>query len=461
MEDQVKFPDLGEGVESATVSTVLVSEGDRIEIDQALCELETDKAVAEVPSPKAGRVKKIHVQADQEVKPGDLMLTLESDEGDSEDEQKDRDEGQSEEKPAGEEPPKKDDSGKPQSRPEKKSQKKPGKKAETDQASKDAEEPAAEAEEEAEEEARESAEAAESRSSQMFHTDVPAAPAVRRLARELGVDLARVEGSGEGGWIREADVKAAARQSTGRKGEGSASGDRDDWGAVRREKLSGTRKTIARRMAESHGTYAAATHFDEADVTELEAFRQKSKTALGEGETAPGLLAYVARAVVEGLKRHPKLNATLDLDAGEVVYKDYYHLGIAVDSDRGLMVPVLRDAGCMGIAELHEGIAALVEAVRAGKVQGEQMQGGSFTISNLGSVGGRFATPVINPPQSAILLTGRAREAAGVADGQVAVRTLLPLSLTYDHRLIDGADAQRFLEELKRRLESPERLLTG
>ncbi len=470
MEKQVKLPEMGEGVESATVVSILVSKGDTIEPDQGILELETDKAVAEVPSPLAGTVKEIHVAEDQEVEVGTLLLTVEVEgEGEGEEEQPAKT-PKHQEKPKG-----KPEKGKAERKP--KTAKKPPEEEPEEEPKEETEEEAEEPEEEPREEpeAPEGEEQREEREEEKPArtqgpapapagtapgADIPAAPATRRLARELGVDLRSIEGTGAGGWITETDVKAATRQALQGGTRGAGAGERDEYGPVRREKLRGIRKTIAKKMRESKDTAAHVTHFDDADITELEAFRAEHRQRTGEGAVKLSVLPFVVRAVIDALKAHPLVNASLDLDAGEILYHDYVSIGVAVDTERGLVVPVVRDVGCTSITELAKAIHAAADRVRSGDFDIAELRGGTFTVSNLGSIGGRYATPVINTPESAILLLGRTEQRPLVLDGEVKIRTLLPLSLTYDHRLIDGAAAGRFLNDVVQLLQNPTRLLT-
>ncbi|NLF32555.1 MAG: 2-oxo acid dehydrogenase subunit E2 [Planctomycetes bacterium] len=429
MEEKVNVPDMGEGVETATVVGILVAVGDSVQADQGLIEMETEKAVAEMPSPRAGTVKAIHVEEGQEIEIGTLVVTLETaGEG-----------AKAEKKPA----------------PAKKKEEKP---------------PAAEEEAEPRPEAQEQApppgkprrqappaEEAPPRfdTGRSILEGVPAAPYVRRLAREVGVDLRRVSGSGEGGWITEQDVKAAARR--GAAAAPGEAGDRDAYGPVRRERMARIRRAIAEKMHESHTQVARVTNIDDADVTDLEALRAEHRSDL-EGIRLT-MLPFVVRAVAAALKAHPLVNASLDMEAGQIVYKDYVNIGIAVDSDRGLIVPVLRGADRLSIAEIARAVDWLAGEVRSADFDLSLLRGGTFTITNLGSIGGQYATPVVNTPESAILLIGRGGPRPVVRDGQIVVRTLLPLSLSYDHRLIDGAEAARFLNDVVASLEDPGRLL--
>lgn len=452
MEEQVKLPDMGEGVESAVVVGLLVEVGDDVEVDQGIVELETDKAVAEVPSPKAGTVKKIHVETDQEITPGTLLLTL-----DVPDEQTDRSgqEGQETQPTEGpQEPSERQESGEGEQKGKKPSSKK---KAKSPKPSKDEEKTPEESSEQPQKPAKSKQRTEPPASGNARPADIPAAPSVRRLARELGLDLGALRGSGTGGWITEQDVKDAARTTLQRRGGAGAT---DDWGPVRRERLRSIRRSIAEKMQQSHANTVTVTHFDDADVTDLEAFRTEHKHDLADEGVELTLLPFVVRAVVGALTAHPRVNASLDLDAGEIVYKDYISLSIAVDTDRGLIAPVLRDADRLSVAEVARALHDLADRARAGEFELADLRGGTFSLSNLGSIAGRYATPIINYPESAVLLTGRAGPTPVVRDGRVVVRTLLPLSLSYDHRLIDGAEAARFLRDLIASLESPARLLT-
>jgi pyruvate dehydrogenase E2 component (dihydrolipoamide acetyltransferase) len=304
---------------------------------------------------------------------------------------------------------------------------------------------------------------------------IPAGPATRRYARQLGVDLTLVEGSGPGGRIQKEDVEQAVRkmseamaqkpskaasapaQAPRESGAETARADQDKHGPVRREKMTKIRQTIARRMAESKNTIPHVTNFDDADITDLEAFRQEHKNDF---EVKLTHMPFVVKAVVNALAQHPVLNASLDMEAGEIVYKDYYSVGIAVDTDRGLLVPVLREADELSIAQIARKLQQIARSAREGDVDLADLRGGTFTISNLGAIGGRYSTPVINMPEVAILLLGRSRrEPRVMPDGSIQVRMIMPLSLSYDHRVVDGADAARFLEDLKAYLESPGKLL--
>ncbi len=308
-----------------------------------------------------------------------------------------------------------------------------------------------------------------------------ATPATRRLARELGVDLQTMRGTGPGGRVTDDDVRAAAagdRQSASSVAAGVAP-ERpaaakplapmgveppalprfEQWGPVEREPLSHLRRTIAERMTLSATLIPHVTHFDRADITELDAIiRRNVEPARQRGVTLT-LTSFLLKAAALALHEHPRFNASLDPAAGELILKRYYHLGVAVATDRGLIVPVIRDADGKPLLELQRELAALAQRVRDGKATLEDLRGGTFTITNIGALGGTGAIPIINYPEVAILGVARAREEPVVLEGRIVPRVLLPLSLAFDHRVADGADAARFAAAIVRRLERPEQLL--
>lgn len=441
----VALPDLGEGVDSGEVINIFVEAGQQIEAEQDILEVETDKASVAIPSPMAGEVTDIHVSQGQSVSPGDVLLSVRASGGEAE-----------KTKPQTSQENKQPSRAKAEPKPEKKSG---GSSAE--KAPKADEQPA------------EEKSTAGRDVPQTFPSNIPAGPAVRRLARELGVDLRRVKGTGSGGRIQREDVFAAIRDHNiadgmtdeptalqpAKPNTDEASATEDAWGKVNREPISRLRATVAKKMQESKSTIPHVTHFDRADVTELETFRRERKADLEEAGVKLTMMPFLLRAVVECLRKHPKVNATLDLDAGEILFKQYISIGVAVDTPRGLVVPVLRNVDTMSIADLARGLQELASRARKNDYAVDDLRGGTFTISNQGAVGGAYATPVINAPESAILLLGRSEQTPVVRDGEIVIRTMLPLSFSYDHRLIDGADAGRFVNDLKGFLEFPGKLL--
>jgi pyruvate dehydrogenase E2 component (dihydrolipoamide acetyltransferase) len=308
---------------------------------------------------------------------------------------------------------------------------------------------------------------------------VAATPATRRLARELGVDLQAVRGSGPGGRVLEADVRAAAPGQPARAAAPVRPAEPvgpatplphvgpeppplprfEQWGPVERAPLSHLRRTIAHRMTLSATLIPHVTHFDRADITDLDAIITRNlEAARGRGVTLT-LTAFLLRAAALALERHPTFNASLDPAAGELILKRYYHLGVAVSTERGLIVPVLRDVLRKPVLEVARELGALAQRVREGKATLEDLRGGTFTLTNIGALGGTAALPIINYPEVAILGVARARLEPVVRGGQIVPRLLLPLTLTFDHRVADGADGARFAAEIVGLLEAPERLL--
>jgi pyruvate dehydrogenase E2 component (dihydrolipoamide acetyltransferase) len=470
MPTEFKLPNLGENIESGDVVNVLVKEGDAIKANQGVIEIETDKAVIEVPSTQAGRVSKVHVKQGQTIKVGSTVLTLEPAGAATKTEPKPAP------TPAPAKPPSPEASSKPpaaKNQPEQKSTPAAAQPA----AAKTATKPAVPSKSPVQPAAHEGGNGrsaappklepakpspAPSAKATETATPPPAGPEVRRLARELGVDLARVNGSGSGGRITREDVIAAVRQANL---SGSTLGPRDEvehdnYGPIEREKLSRIRKTIATNMVGSVQTIPQLTNFDDADITELEQWRKESSADYEKEQIKLTSMAFVMKAVALALKEHRTVNASLDIESEQIIYKHYVNIGVAVDTERGLIVPVVRDVDRLSIKEIAKSLGELAQKARSGQTAIEEMRGASFTISNLGAIGGVYSTPIINPPEVGILLVGRARKLPVVVDGdRIEPRLMMPLSLTYDHRLVDGAAAARFLNEVIDYLESPRRLL--
>jgi len=433
MATEFKLPDLGENIASGDVVTVFVAEGDVVKPGQALLEVETDKAVIEVPCPPGGRIAKVLVKKGETVKVGQPLVIIEA----------------AGAAPAAAKPAAPAAAAAPA--PAKPAPAAAAAPAPTPAAAKPAPVPVAAAP--VEEPVATAVKAVE-----------PAGPAVRRLARELGVDLAAVRGSGPAGRIVREDVIAAVRQaggagSGGRTQRASTATERDDWGPIRREQMSRMRKTIAANMVRSVQTIPHLTNYDDADVTELEALRKASAPEYAKNNLKLTALAFVIKAVSLSLRQHPAVNASIDPEKGEIVYKDYVNVGLAVDTPRGLVVPVLRDCDSLSIPQIAQAIADTAERAKNAQYGIEDLRGGTFTISNLGAVGGTYSTPIINWPEVAILLLGRSRKMPVIHDDKIEPRLMMPLSLSYDHRLVDGAMAARFLNEVIGYLESPGRLL--
>lgn len=453
MATEFTLPELGENITSGDVVNVLVNEGDEIQANQGVVELETDKAVIEVPAPRAGKVAKVYVKKKQTVKVGEPLISIESD-----------DAGAGAVKAAKQEAKKE----KQQEQEQAKEKVAPAAEAKTAQPTAP---PAEKPETPAIKPAPIAPAVAAAADDDGEHALMaPAGPAVRRFARELGVDLHRVTGTGPGGRITREDITTTVREvqaggvgalePTRGKLTGEGGDEQDAYGKLRREPLTKIRKTIAANMARSHSTIPHVTNFDDADITELERIRKGSMTDYVDKQVRLTMMAFVMKAVAHALKLHPAVNASLDLENGSAVYKQYVNLGVAVDTDRGLVVPVMRSVDRLSIPQIAQGLTKLAEQARNNQFSLEDLRGGTFTISNLGAIGGTYSTPIINHPEVAILLLGRSRKLPVVMDDDtIQPRLMMPLSLSYDHRWVDGATASRFLNEVIGFLEVPGRLL--
>lgn len=473
MTNQIKLPNLGENIESGDVLSILVSEGDVVEKDQDLIEIETDKATMPVPSPSAGKISKILVSEGDTIEIGAAIMEIEAG-GEEEQTQASK---AKQDKPAAKkkEPapePEENEADDEVAAPQPAKVKQKPKLADAD------DEPEAEPKEPAKKakDAKSSPAAIEKRIQKAAATDTSdvgdghagaaAGPAVRRLARQLGVDLRLVRPSGDGGRITADDVQAFVRETneqvaatTSRGVTPPGSPDSDDYGGVRVEKMSRMRQTIAKNMILSYTTIPQLTNFDDVDVTELEDMREQSKDDYASRGVKLTTMPFLIKAVASSLRRHPVVNASVDMDEHRIIYKEYVNIGVAVDTERGLMVPVLRNVDRKTISQIAAELDRLATMARTGELGIEEMRGGTFTISNLGSVGGMYSTPIINPPEVAILLVGRSRWSPRVVEDAIEARLMMPLSITYDHRVVDGAAAARFLNEVKNYLSAPGRLL--
>jgi pyruvate dehydrogenase E2 component (dihydrolipoamide acetyltransferase) len=428
----LRLPDLGENIDAGEVVNLLVKEGDSVSDDQPLLELETDKAVIEVPSSVSGQITKIHVAVGDRVQIGELVATVEAT-------------GVAAAAGAAAPAP----TARP-ARPEPPEPAAPVVKA-------GAGPPGAAAPATAGPPAPPATGAAAAK-------PVPAAPSVRRLAREIGVNIAAVTGTGPGGRISSNDVKNHARElNTGRTSAplpGLGSGelqlpDFSQWGEIEREPMSNVRRTTAVRLSQAWATIPHVTQFDKADVTELEKARKgfaKRVEAAG-GKLTPAVI--VLKVVASALKVFPRFNASIDMANQEIIYKRYCHIGVAVDTDRGLLVPVVRDVDQKNLIELTVELGEIAAKARGKKLRPDGLQGGCFTVSNLGSIGGTGFSPIVNPPEVAILGVARSAQEPVFVDGEFKPRLLMPLSLSYDHRIIDGADGARFLRWIAQALENP------
>jgi pyruvate dehydrogenase E2 component (dihydrolipoamide acetyltransferase) len=442
---EFKMPDPGEGIHEAEVLEIHVSAGDRVEEGQTVMLVETDKASVEVPSPVTGKVKEIRVKVGDVVEVGAVLIVF-IEEGEEETGEKEKEQKKEKQKVEQEEEKKEAEKKKEEQKKEPEEQKEPQK---------------------------EKKRAPEEKGPRKG--PVPATPSTRRLARELDVALDQVQGSGPGGRVTSEDVKAHAegrkkkpeerRAAAAKPAEAERPGlpDFSQWGEVEHTPLRSIRRATAKRMALSWSEIPQVTHEDVADITDLEKLRQDHKSDIEKRGGALTLLVFAIKAAVSALKSYPRFNASLDTDAREIILKKYFHIGIAVDTDRGLLVPVVRDADCKSMVELAREVYELAERTRRGEVEPKDMTGGTFTITNVGPLGGTGFTPIINYPQVAILGLARARlqpvVRGTIDDFKVVPRLMLPLCVGFDHRIVDGADAARFLGEIIRLLESPENLM--
>lgn len=400
---EFRLPDLGEGITEGEVVKWFVQEGDLVKEDQPLVEVQTDKATVEIPSPVSGRVQQRMAKEGEIVPVGAVLIVIETatERADS---------------VAGAD-------GRPEGR-----------------------------------------------------RRVQAAPAVRKLARELGIDLTQVAGSGPGGRVLKADVERAAsggampremsrplatavRPVTMEESVDPAADRRQGQPAagplVERLPLRGIRRAMARRMAQSVHAAAHCTGMSEVDVTELVAIRRQMAAQAAEKGIKLTYMPFIIKAVISGLKKYPIMNATLDDEKEEIVIQRMYHIGIAVDTPDGLVVPVIHDADRLSLLQLAEAVQTLAARAREGRLRPEDVQGGTFTISNIGAIGGTFATPIINYPEVAILGVNRIEPKPVVRDDQIVIRQIMGLSLSFDHRVIDGATSARFTAHVARYLEQP------
>lgn len=435
MPTEFTLPSLGENIESVRIVAVRVSQGDTIKTDQTVLELETDKAMMELPSPMDGVVKSVHVKENQDIQLGQLILTIDADQSAVAE-------------------PADSASMNNQTEPETSTPEEEADIVQPPTLSEPAEPPATQA----------------PATPAVATTSAPASPSVRRFAREIGIDIGEVPGSGRHGRISIKDVKAYAKQlNTGQgahAGAGTAASvlpplpDFTQWGSVQREAMSPVRLKTARHMQLCWTQIPHVTQHNKADVTALEIARQRYADKVKQAGGKLTLAVIAVKAVASALKRFPQLNASVDMQNKQIIYKDYINIGVAVNTPRGLLVPVLRDVDKKNITEIAKEVINIAEKARDGKLGMDDLTGGTFTLTNLGNIGGTFFSPIINFPEVAILGMGRtykaihpSKEAAN--GGSDTTRLILPLSLSYDHRIIDGAEGATFLKWIVDALEQP------
>ncbi len=473
MVKEFKLPDLGEGIASGDVVNVLVSEGDQISAEQTVVEIETDKAVLEVPCPFGGRVSRVHVSKGDKASVGDTLVTIEADgeagvkEPAGEPPKKSKEDKSAKPEPSeGRAPRRKEPAESGRGRDEPGDRHRPavkddGKKKEVE----GKREPQVDARPVTEAKKPDKLQADKPPGKPADDVPIPAGPATRRLARELGVDLKRVAAQHPGTRLTEDHVRDFVREGLQRGTPASAGAghvgelpDFSQWGPVERVAFSSLQRKTAEHLSASWLTAPHVTQFDDADITALETLR-KRYAGSGRSDVKLTVTAFVLKAAALGLKTYPQFNASLDLDAGELVLKKYYHVGVAVDTEAGLIVPVIRDVDKKRVLDIAAEMNELAERTRQRKVAIEELRGGTFTVTNLGMYGIDAFTPIVNHPEVAILGLARGRQQPVLDNGEWKARLMLPLCLSYDHRVINGADGARFIRKLAELLEDPELLL--
>ena len=391
---EFKFPDVGEGIAEGEIVRWLVKEGDSVKEDQDLVEVETDKALLTLNSPYTGKVTKLHGKEGDIIKVGNVLTTFDA---------------------GGEEPP-------------------------------------------VEAEKRDTGTVVGSLSDNELVEvvrPVQATPTVRALAKQRGIDLAKVKGTGPGGRITKEDVERAATKTQ------QTDAETDAYGSVEKIPLRGIRRTVAKRMAEASKRVAEVTIWEDADITELERVRARERRVAEEKGVRLTYLPFIMKAVIPALNAHPYFNASLDEGAEAIVLKKYFNIGIAVDTTDGLIVFVIKDADKKNILDLAKETATLADKARLRKIDLHELKGSTFTITNYGVVGASYGTPIINYPEVAILGLGKIEDRPVVRKGEIAIRKIMPLSLAFDHRVIDGVEAGRFLGVVIQHLEDPNLMFVG
>jgi pyruvate dehydrogenase E2 component (dihydrolipoamide acetyltransferase) len=432
---ELKLPELGENIDSASIVSVLVKEGDFIEKDQGILEIETDKATIEVPSTLTGKITEILVKPGDTASVGQTLLKVSS---------------------------------------ESKEDKKPAK--EEKEEPKKAEKKAVEEKEEGKKEETQAGEPVVAQIEQqppILKDAAPAAPSVRRIARELGVDINTVPGTGPDGRISMDDVKAFVKKLNEERGGKAGIGvkqealpDFSKFGEVERKRMSSIRSKTAEHMSYAWVSIPHVTQHDKADITELERIRKEFNPKVEKSGGKLTITAIMIKVAAGALKVFPQFNSSIDMEKKEIIYKKYFNIGVAVDTEHGLIVPVIKDADKKNLIEISVELASMAEKARNRKISLDELQGGCFTITNLGGIGGTSFTPIVNAPEVSILGISRGSyepvfvsEEGEEGRGRFEPRLMLPLSLSYDHRIIDGANAARFLRWICEALEQPMKLL--
>lgn len=421
---ELLLPELGENITQGTVTKILVKPGDTVKKGQSILELETDKAVLEVPSPEEGLIKEILIKNSEVIKVGQAIFKISQTLS----------------------PPNASVGGPVTQELDTRQSRQGGtgmtqtKEPETSASKTTLAEPAPVS------------------AHMPIRKDVAASPSVRLFAREIGIDIGQVPGSGPAGRISIDDVKKYAKMLLTSPGRGMGAPiaqqslpDFAKWGSIRREPMNNVRRKTAEHLSFAWATIPHVSQFDKADITELEKSRKHASSKEKKLSITPFLIKIVAAA----LKKFPQFNASVDSATNEIIYKDYINIGVAVDTDRGLLVPVLKNVDRLTVLQIADELTAMAERARTRKTTMEELQGGCFSISNLGGIGGTFFTPIVNWPEVAVLGVSRGIMEQTFVDGQFVPRFMLPLSLSYDHRVIDGADGARFIRFVCESLQKP------
>ncbi len=447
---EFKLPELGENIQEAQVVSVMVSKGDAVDAEQAVIEVETDKAVMEVPIPDAGKVTQMMVGEGDTIKVGDTILKYEAGGG------------------AGKKAQEKE--------PEAKQEDSKKQEESTQESAEAPEQPAAPASADADEPAQTAEQADTASPVKIEASSVPAppnidddrvpvfaSPTIRRLAREVGVDISRVEGTGPGGRISEEDVKRHARGSGGPAAGNGAGGaikapplpDFSQLGKTERKAMSMLAKKTAQQMALCWATIPHVTLHEDVDTTDLEKFRQANKKFMEREGGKLTITAILVKLITAALKQFPSLNCSYDAQQQEMIYKHFVNVGVAADTPRGLVVPVIKNADQKSLLAIAKELGDMADKARSAKLALEDMQGGTFTLTNLGGIGVGHFTPIVNHPEVAILGVGTAKKTLVKIDGEIRERLMMPISLSFDHRVVNGADGARFISWIKNTIEQP------
>ncbi|UBZ07974.1 2-oxo acid dehydrogenase subunit E2 [Salegentibacter mishustinae] len=460
MAKEIKVPQISEGVETAVISEILVSKGDKIEEDQSVISVETDKATAEVPATSGGTIKEIKVSEGDEVNVGDVIIILEDDDDDEDSEEKEEKETTDKEKDTSKKKKEESERDEDDSDSEEKEDESKSKEKDDEQEEDDENEDEKDGDEKKKN--KNTKFKKDKDTDEASSNEVYASPGVRRLARELGVNLKEINGSGESGRITDKDVKEYKEGGSKKSSSGQAKlPDFSKWGAVETKPLNSIKKTTAKNVLASWQSIPHVFQFGEADISGVETYIEDHNEKVEKAGGKLTLTAILTKIVATALHKFPTFNASIDMDKEEMILKKYVNINIAVATEDGLLVPVIKNADQKSIKDLSVEISEIAEKAREQKLSKEDMEGGNFSISNLGGIGGTNFTPIVYHPQVAILGISRATTKPVYIDGKFEPRSILPLSLSYDHRIIDGADGAGFMNWLVKALEDPYEALLG